>query len=385
MSVNRNHFVTPREREALISLTAITYIEENGLLSSSQIDDAKKSLQALFLRTSGEETMLRKLIEALKATRRIQGSFASISGTLTGVYKCIAVLEEKLSNLRAQLERNPVSPEANAAFVGPFLSFSQEFVQKTAMFHESLSRYLAAREQEARAHSMHHIALDARERLRRRLSGRLAEARDETEARIREELVTSFDFGEAEAALENARHAAHAAEHEVRENLDDIQAMCRRAMNPALRDRIAVIDPGSDIFTRFADALPTHPPLESVKSAVLELFKLYQHSHGMFQLDFRKLNHALEALIDNPEGYFQSKEEDSDISAKRDKLRKIEGLIPFLEQAARLASDETMDAYATFSRQLSAAISDRRGPWSHITEGLLRAKVQAEADISTRL
>lgn len=385
MIVNRNHFITPREREALISLTAITFIEENALLSPGQIDDAKKSLQALFLRASGEETMLRKLIEALKATRRIQSSFASISGTLAGVSKSIAVLEEKLSNLRQQLARQPVSAEANAAFIGPFLSFSQEFIQKAVMFHESLSNYLAAREQEARARSMHHIALDARERLRRRLSGRLAEARDETEERIKEELVTAFDYGETEAALVDARHASSASEHEVRENLEDIEAMCRRAMNPALRDRIAVIDPSADIFTRFADALPTHPPLETLKNAVLELFKLYQHSHGMFQLDFRKLRHALETMIDNPEAYFQSKEEDRDISMKRDKLRRIEGLISFLEQAARLAADDTMDAYATFSRQLSAAISERRAPWSHITEDLLRAKVQAEADISTRL
>ena len=385
MNVNRNHFISAREREAMISLTAITFIEDNALLSTAQIDDAKKSLQALFLRASGEETMLRKLIEVLKATRHIQNSFANISGTLSGVSRCIAVMEEKLADLRAELTLKPVTPEANTAFVGPFLSFSQEFVFMTTSFAESLTQYLAAREQEARAQSMHRIALDARERLRRRLSGRLAEVRDEAEARIKDELVTSFDYGQAETILEDARFESRAMERNVRDNLDEIQSMCRRAMNPALRDRIAVIDSGVDIFTRFADALPTYPPLESLKRAVLELFKLYQHAYGMFQLDFQKLSHALETMIDNADVYFQAKQEDHDLSHKRDKLRKIEGLIPFLERAARLAADQEMDAYSAFSRQLSAAISERRALWSHITEDLLRAKVQAEAEISTRL
>ena len=385
MNVNRNYFISKREREGMISLTAITFIEENALLSATQVDDAKKSLQALFLRASGEETMLRKLIEMLKATRHIQNSFANISGTLAGVSRCIAVLEEKLVDLRAQLALKPVTPEANAAFVGPFLSFSQEFILKTASFSESLVQYLTAREQEARAQSAHRIALDARERLRRRLAGRLAEVRDETEARIKDELVNSFDYGQAESLLEEARFQARAMERVVRENLEEIQAMCRRAMNPALRDRVARIDSGVDIFTQFADALPTHPPLESLKQSVLDLFKLYQHTHGMFQLDFQKLTHALETMIDNPDAYFQSKQEDQDLSQKRDKLRKIEGLIPFLERSARLADDQEMDAYSAFTRQLSSAISERRAQWSHIAEELLRAKVHAEAEISTRL
>jgi hypothetical protein len=385
MIVNRNHFISPHAREGLISLTAITFIEEHALLSAAQIDDAKKSLQALFLRASGEETMLRKLIEMLRATRQIQNSFASISGTLAGVSKCIVVLEQKLADLRAQLVREPVSPETNTAFIGPFLSFSQEFIQNTILFRESLAGYLAAREQEARAQSAHRIAVDARERLRRRLAGQLAEARDEAETRIKEELVTTFDYGEAERALDEARLASRAMERAVRDHLEDVQSMCRRAMNPALRDRIAVLDVDTDIFTRFADALPTHPPLETFRSTILELFKLYQHSHGMFQLDFQKLSHALETMIDNPEMYFEAKQEDQDLSHKRDMLRKIEGLIPFLERAARLAADPEMDAYSAFSRELSATISERRTLWNHISEDLLRAKVEAEAEISTRL
>lgn len=385
MTVNRNHFITPRAREALISLTAISFIEEHALLGAAQLEDARKSLQALFLRTSAEESTLRRLIEVLKTTRHIQSSFASISGTLAGVSKGVAVIESKLAALRAQLARKPVTAEANAAFMGPFLSFSQEFVHSTAAFAASLEDYLSVREREARAQSVHRITLEARERLRHRLSGRLAEAHGETETRIKDEIVASFDYAGAETALENARYECRRAAETVYGHLSDIQSMCQLAMNPALRDKFATLDPESDIFARFATALPRHACLEPLKEAVLELFRLYQHSHGMFQLDYQKLNRALDTMMDNAEAYFQSKEEDRDLAAKRDKLRKIEGLIPFLEQAARLATDEGLAAYPTFSRELSAAISERRAPWHAIAEDLLRAKIHAEAEISTRL
>ena len=385
MTTNRNHFITPRAREALVSLTALTFIEEHALLSAAQLEDAKKSLQALFLRASGEESTLRKLIELLKSTRQIQNSFASISGTLTGVGKCVAVMEGKVAALRERLARQPVTAEANSAFVGPFLSFSQQFVHTTAAFAERLAQYLAAREQEARAQNLHRITMDARERLRRRLSGQLAQARNEVETQIKNEVVTSFDYGEAETALEDARYECRMAAQNVYDELRELQSMCRLAMNPALRDQYTPVDPQADIFARFTQALPLHSCLEPLKEAVLELFRLYQHSHGMFQLDYQKLNRALEMIANNTDAYFQSKEEDRDIATKRDKLRKIEGLIPFLEQAARLAGDDQAAAYQTFSRELSAAVSDRRACWSHIAEDLLRAKILAEAEISTRL
>jgi hypothetical protein len=385
MVINRNHFIAPREREALISLTAIGYIEEHGLLAQAQLDDAKKSLQALFLRASGEETMLRKLIDVLKTTRHIHHSFASISGTLAGVSKCVLVLEEKVAALRVQIAQAAVTAEANAAFIGPFLSFSQRFVQETAVFTESLSQYLAAREQMARAQSIYLIALEARERLRQRLAGRLGQANSEAEVRIKDEIVSTFNYGEAETALETTRHDARVMQRDVQDHLRELQAMCRVATNPALRDQSVKADAEEDIFVRFTEALPRHDCLAMMKESILELFKLYHHSHGMFQLDYQKLNRALETLLDNTDAYFHAKDEDRDLAAKREKLRKIEGLIPFLEQAAHLAIDDHMDAYPTFSRQLSAQISERRAPWNHIAEDLLRAKVQAEAEISTRL
>jgi len=55
--------VDKKQKESLISMIAILYIEDQGMLNQEQLHDAKSSLRALFLRTTGEETMLRKLIE----------------------------------------------------------------------------------------------------------------------------------------------------------------------------------------------------------------------------------------------------------------------------------------------------------------------------------
>lgn len=389
MTLNRNHFIAAPQRQALISLTALCYIEEHALLSHGQFEEAKQSLQALFLHASGEETMLRKLIDILKSTRNIHRSFASIAGILAGAGKCVTTISDKTSAFRVETERMTLSAEENEAFVGPFLSFSQQVVNLVTAFVETLGTYLTLKENEARANSHYRIALDARVRLKQRLAGGIgAETGGYVENRIRAELVQSFDYGEAEAKVKAATHASRRKQQEIQELLTEIKAMCQMAMNPDMRDASA--PPYSnrrydDVFARFGAALPVHRGLETLKQPVQELFKLYQHAYGMFMLDFNKLNQAIETMLHNTDAYFEAKDEDRDISIKRDKLHKIEGLIPFLEHSVRLATEEEMDTYYKFSRQLSAAISGRKSHWQHIAEGLLRAKIQAEADLSTRL
>lgn len=387
MTLNRNHFIAAPQREALVSLTALYFIEEHQLLSRAQLEDAKKSLQALFLRTSGEETTLRQLIEVLKSTRNIHRSFANIAGIITGVGKCVSSVGERIAQLRADIERLAPSAEARSDFVDPFLTFAQQFHTLTDGFAEGLRQLLQFKEDEARAQSVYHIALEARTQLRQRLSGALGvDTGGEVETRIRNEIVHSFDYGTAESALKEATREARRKEHEVRDTLKDIRAMCRMAMNPAMREQTETTRGGhDDIFARFSSALPKHPSLEAIRDPVRELFKLYQHAYGMFALDFTKLSQAIETMQHNVEAYFVAKEEDRDIEAKRERLRRIEGLIPFLEYGARLTHEEEADTYYKFSRHLSGAISHRKTPWLHIAEDLLRAKIQAEAELSTRL
>ena len=124
----------------------------------------------------------------------------------------------------------------------------------------------------------------------------------------------------------------------------------------------------------------------SMVKPVLELFKLCQHSYGMFRLDLQNLNKALEPMINNTEAYFTAKEEDKGIKTKREKLEKIEGLIYFLERtAAMVVSEKELVNYSKFSRRLSQLVSEKRSKWDHICEDLLRIKVMAEAELSTRI
>ncbi len=379
------------QREALVSLTALYFIEEHALLARDQLEDARQSLQALFLRTSGEETMLRKLIETLKATRRIHQSFAGISSTLAGVSTCVVTLNSKIMALREALERDPCSPEENAAFVGPFLDFSHAFANRVEALHRGMHEYLAAKESEAKSLDVYRIARAAREQLKRRLAGSLgSDTHGPLEAKIRQEVVAAFDFSEAESNLRYARRESRNRETEVRDALADLKAMSQMAMNPHMREQPdhAFARPAAghdDIFARYMNALPLYPRLDDLKPMVVELFKMYQRAYGMFDLDFQHLSQAAETMLENAEAYFEAKEEDQDVNTIREKLRKIEGLIAFLESAVEPLRDPELDRYYKFSRRISEIVSAPRRPWEHIAEHLLRAKVQAEAELSTRL
>ena len=398
----------PQYREALISMTALAFIEEHALLRPDQLEDAKISLQALFLRTSGEETMLRKLIDILKTTKQIHQSFASISSVLSGITRGVQTVDGKVAAYKQALATMTLSAEENAAFVGPFLSFSQALLQKMQSFDDNMHQYVEFKETEARYASIHRIAIDARERLKQRLAGVLgSQTRSEVENRIRQNVVSSFDYSEAESNLQFARRDTRNKAEEILEQLEDIRAMCQMAKNPSMREKnedspdISVtvsshsVTPAGkktktkveydDVFDLFATALLAHPRLLQLKDIVLELFKLYQHSYGMFGLDCNNLNKAIETMFDNSEAYFEAKEEDMDVRTKREKLKMIEGLIPFLEHTAAVFMEDAVLSYGRFSRKISDIISEKRAPWAHVAMDLLRSKVQAEADLSTRL
>ena len=398
----------PQYREALISMTALYFIEEHALLRPEQLEDAKNSLQALFLRTSGEETMLRKLIDILKTTKQIHQSFASISNVLAGITRGVQTVDAKIAAYKQALATMTLGAEENAAFAGPFLSFSQAFLQKIDAFDNNMRQYVELKETEARYHSIYHIAMEARERLKQRLAGVLGtREHGEVESRIRQNVVSSFDYSEAETNLQFAQRDARNKEQEILEQLEDVRVMCQMAKNPSMREKSDddfattqtvssySVNPAAkaarpkanydDVFKMFAAALRAHPRLLQLKDIVLDLFKLYQNSYGMFRLDCNNLGKAMETMFDNSEAYFEAKEEDKDIRTKREKLRMIEGLIPFLEHTAVAMSEDQTLSYGKFSRKMSDVISEKRAPWVHIAEHLLRAKVQAEAELSTRM
>ena len=396
----------PQHREALVSMIALYFIEEHALLRPELLEDAKKSLQALFLRTSGEETMLRKLIDILKTTKQIHQSFASISNVLSGITRGAQTVGSKVAAYKQALATMTLSAEENAAFAGPFLSFSQTLLHKIDAFDNNMRQYVEFKETEARYASIYRIAMEARERLKLRLAGVLgSQTRSDVETRIRQNVVSSFDYSESESNLQFAQRDAHNKEEEIMAQLEDIRVMCQMAKNPAMRNKTddssnptissysvlpATKTPKpradyDDVFVLFSQALRQHLRLLQLKDIVLELFRLYQNSYGMFRLDCDRLSKAMETMFDNSLAYFETKEEDKDIRNKREKLMMIEGLIPFLEHAAVLTTENEKEDYGRFSRRLSNMISEKKAAWVNVSEQLLRAKVQAEAELSTRL
>lgn len=386
-------YIDAQQKEALIVMIAILFIEEHSLLRQEDLEDAKNSLQALFLRTSGQAALLTKLIEVLQATKNIQQTFASIFTVLSGIGKGVLAVENKIALLRESLDQHKLTAEEHRDFIDPFLSFSQNFQRQLAAFARGIETYVELKENEARRAHIYRIARDARTQLRDRLKGDLgSKPQGKTESRIRDEVVSSFDYGEARESLQLAIAEARTKEQDVLVQLDAIKAMCQLAMNPAMREKPALgTKPAStkpaheDVFTRLTEALQKHPALERLKEPVVELFKLYQHSYGMFALDYNRLQQALQLMQKNAAAYFEAKEEDKDIRAKREKLRRIEGLIPFLERGSRMLDEKEYNTYTIYTRRLSDVISEEKAAWASIAEDLLRTKVQAEAEMSTKL
>ncbi|MCZ6577006.1 MAG: hypothetical protein ACE10E_09885 [Acidiferrobacterales bacterium] len=391
MQLSTKKIVDAQLKEALISMTTLAYIEEHALLTQDQLQDAKKSLQALFLRTSGEETMLRKLIAILKTTKTINQAFSNISKILAGISRSGETLQAKLDSLRAKLEQMQISAEENAKFVGPFSSFSTDFLAKIRELHIGMKEYIDVKEREAQCSNVYHIAHEARLRLRDRLSGSLgAQTHSEVEEKIKQEVFETFDYGESEKKYKSAKRDSRRVEVEINDTLGTLKEMCQMAMNPDMRERLSSESITSepryeDVYTLSRAALKSHPKLREVKGNILDLFKLYQHSYGMFRLDFENLNRAIQPMMVDAVAYFKSKEEDEDIRVKREKLQKIEALIPFVEDSAQALIDKETRAYAKFSKKFSEILSQKKMPWEYISGDLLRMKVMAEAELSARM
>ncbi len=378
-------------KEALISMTTLLFIQEHRLLTPEQLADAKKSLQAMFLRASGEETMLRKLIEVLKTNKQLNQAFSDISKVQAGIGKSVLFLDDKITHIRQTFEDMDVSAEETRDFVGPFLLFAEEIFKHSENYHRYVLKYLELKEDEARKAHMYRIAHEARLRLRQRLSGDLgSDTHGELESKIKKEVIETFDYGETESNLKYAKRESRSVEKEINQIIENMSSMCQMVKNPSMRekdeeDKSEEESNYHDVYTLLLHALKKYPRLKGVKKDILELFKIFQHSHGMFRLDFGKLNKAIEPMINETEAYFEAKEEDEDIRAKRDKLEKIEALIPFLERTAHTLADSATIVYTKFSKKISDTITERKTPWEGINEELLRLKVVAEAELSTRI
>lgn len=376
-----------KQKEMLLVMTGLVFIEQHALLSRAQLSDAKRSIQAMFLRTTGEETMLRKLIDILRVNRDLHHAFSAISKIGIRIGTSVEVISKKIHYLKNYIARLNLTPAESNHFFSPFMSFTHAFLEKILTFNAKMRSYLDLKEDEARRLHEFRIAHEASDRLRKRLSGGLgADMRGEVESNIREEVLETFDYQESQQNVRDAQHASRIMGEEIAQLLQELKGMCEMAMNPEMRDDEARPEEDrEDIFARFTAALNQHRRLRRIQDFVLDYFRLYQRAYGMFMLDFNNFNKAVETIANNSAEYFDARQEDQDIRVKIEKLKMIEGLIPFLDAAALALIAEELTPFQQFSRKMSETIGAGPSKWQHIREDLLVAKVSAEADLRTQI
>jgi len=381
--------LNPQEKESLLMLIVINYAEEHGLLNAEQLEDARASLRALFLRATGEETMLRKIIGILQINRALNRTFSEMANILAGIKKSHQALVSKNDALEAQLASMVVTPEENAHFVRPLLEFSSDFVRAVTEFDRQMTEYKAAKELEARSAHIYRLAQEARDRLKQRFE-RGASAESQQEEQVKQKVYQNFNYAEAESDYQYNRRSANSIRTEISNSLKDFHLMCQMAMKPEMRSPHKISSspgrrPCVDIYAITIKAMHDFPRLHPLIPAIQDHLKLYQRSFGMFMLDFEKFNNALGPMIENTEDYFQAKEQDEDVRTKQKKLADIEALIAFIEAASTMLHDGQDYTYPKFSIAISSHIARPSAKWAPIAEQLLHMKVAAEAELSTRL
>lgn len=378
----------PHQKESLIMLIAIQFAEHHGLLNAEQLADARASLRSLFLRATGEETMLRRLIGMLQVNRALNRTFGELAQVLDGIRRTGESLVARHEAFKQQLASLSIAPDENAAFTGPLLEYAGGFLRAVDEFARLMQEYRDAREAEARTAHGFRLAREARDRLKQRFEqGAASESREEQQ--VRHKVVQSFNYAAAETEYRYARRNAERARSEIENSLQRIHRLCQLAMQPAMRSlsRTHPEDgaPGPDVYAVCAAALAKFPRLQPLQPAVQELLRLYQRSHGLFRLDFDKLNGALQPMAENAEDYFAAKEQDEDLRTQKRKLELIEALIAFIEEAALLLRNGVEYTYPKFSTAVSGRIAQAGSRWAAIADTLLHMKVAAEAELTTRL
>jgi hypothetical protein len=385
-----NTEIGTKQKEMLVVMTALLFTEQNALLSASQLRDAKQSLQALFLRTSGEETMLRKLIDILKFNEEMHTAFSDLSKISTRIQSSTEIIARKVSYLRSYFDRLKVTPQESTDFFSPFMNFTHQFLLKVKTFNTYMGEFLEIKEMEARRANEYRIAKEASHRLKKRLSGTLGnEPSTELESSIKDEVIQTFDHADAKNNLAMVQRESKLKQREIDELLEEINAMCQLAMNPTMREvkerNVLMQEEYEDVFSLFVGALKKHKRLVKIKDFLMDYFRLYQRAYGMFRLDFNSFNKAVTMIADNSQQYFEDKNEDVDIRDKRDKLMKLEAVINFLEVGARMIVERSDLNYQRVSKKLSELIDKRDSEWRAISQDLLVAKVSAEAEMSTTI
>ena len=377
-----------QQKETLLMMIVLNFAEDKNLLNAEQLEDARASLRAMFLRATGEETMLRKMIGILKLNHSLNRTFNQMVNVLEVIGKSHKSLADKLAALKKKLGSMDISVEENNDFVGSLLDFSNDFLRNVGAFERQMIEYREVMENQARTAHVFELAKEARARLKSRFEEAKSEDTEHDE-RIKKKVYQSFNYADAESEYHFARRSAERTSKEIRSILRQFNRMCQMARKPEMREVERIEDANErqypDIYTITSAAMYRHPRMKDLLPMIQDLMKMYQHSYGMFKLDFKKFNQAIEPMTRNTEDYFLAKEQDEDFRTKQEKLRYIESLIALIENISGLLKDGKEYAYPAFSNAVTAAITRTDSKWADIAEDLLRMKVGAEAELSTRI
>lgn len=369
-------------------MIVLNFAEEKSLLNEEQLEDARASMRAMFLRTTGEETMLRNIIGILKISRTLNQTFNDMSHILSGISKSHNSLKNKQAELKKKLSSMNITVDENNDYVGSLLEFSNDFLRNVDAFDRQMIEYKEVMENQARTSHIFRLAQEARERLKNKF-GKEAKESNEHDQKVRKKVLQSFNYADAESEYQYAKRSAKSTSKEVKDILKNIHRMCQMAMNPEMRTVEKIEDSGQqnypDIYALTSTTINKHPRIKMLLPMIQNLLKMYQHSFGMFELDFRKFNQAIIPMTENTEDYFQAKDQDDDMRDKQEKLKDIEFLLAFIDAVSILLRDGRNYAYPAFSSAVTNIITMKKSKWSEITEILLRMKVDAEAELSTRI
>jgi len=371
-------------------MATLHFLEHHGLMSDAQLRDTKRSIQALFIQTATEETLLEKLVDMVQVTHDLRQGFGQITTISARIATSLQLLDRKFRYMQQYFDRITFTPEETYDFVDPFQKFATRFRMLAVRFGDDMERYLDLRETQARRSHEYKIAERASNRLRDRLAGALrTDGMDEAEENLRDEAIGTFNFAQTEQRYVDACEECKAMSREIITVLHDMRSMCQMAMNHDMRDQTSeerAHDLGfEDIFRVFTMSHKNHPRLRHLQDFCIDYFKLYQKAYGMLQLDYENFEKAVESILASPDEYFDAKEGDEDTRLRLDKLAKYRGLIPFLEAAQAHVDEHRGDRFQDWSRRFSALIVEEYADWDHVSEQLLVAKVAAEADLTTQL
>jgi len=387
MSKSSRKSLPERQREMLVIMTALSFVEDNELMSDVQLRSAKRTLQQMFTTVGDNDTLLPVLIDHIRLNRDLREEFTEIARISARISQSVDILHSKFVYLQQYFTDVVVTDEERDDFVEPFTRFSRRFHGCVVRFNLDMRRYLELRETEARRAHDYRAAQEASQRLKERFSGI---ARDDAfslgPAEFKSEAVGTFNYEETRRRLTAARKECKAMSRQINSLLNDIKGMCQMAMNPDMRDTAAAdraedLD-CEDIFEHFTNSLRSYPRMQQIKSFVIDHFRLCQRAYSLLYADYQNFERAVSSMAQSPGDYFQAKRDDEDERLRRRKLRDYDGLIPFLETARDIVERPGPSGLSDWSYQFSSLIGTDEAPWSHVSTQLSDAKIVAESELN---